>query len=232
MKSNVSAYLAQVRDSLERVDLQTVEVIVDLLWDCYRHRRRLAVCGNGGSASTANHIVADLHKNLFVASGEPMWEVQSFCDSVSLITAWSNDTDYANVFAAQTRSWLRPGDLLITISGSGNSANVVNAVRAATEIGATTIAFCGYGGGKLAKLAQVSMTLASTNMQVIEDVHMSVLHGIYLEMLNRVNLTANISLATTEQRKVTSVPLLSEGGVRGGSPSLPVAGAVARNEPG
>jgi D-sedoheptulose 7-phosphate isomerase len=179
-------YFQDVHKSLLAVDEQASEQMIDLLWDCYQGGRRLVLCGNGGSASTASHIVADLQKNLYLATGKAVWEVLSLCDSLPLITAWSNDTEYANVFAAQARSWLRPGDVLLAISGSGNSPNIVNAVEAANEIGAVTIGLSGYGGGRLATLAHHGIMLESRNMQVVEDVHMSVLHGVYRALLERV----------------------------------------------
>jgi D-sedoheptulose 7-phosphate isomerase len=179
-------YFQDVHESLLAVDEQASEQVIDLLWDCYQGGRRLVLCGNGGSASTASHIVADLQKNLYLATGKAVWEVLSLCDSLPLITAWSNDTEYANVFAAQARSWLRPGDVLLAISGSGNSPNIVNAVEAANEIGSVTIGLSGYGGGRLATLAQHGIMLESRNMQVVEDVHMSILHGVYRVLLERV----------------------------------------------
>ncbi len=183
---SLHGYFREVNEALMGVDEQAADALIDLLWDCYRGGRRLVLCGNGGSASTASHIVADLQKNLYLATGRAVWEVLSLCDSLPLITAWSNDTEYANVFAAQARSWLRPGDVLLAISGSGNSPNIVNAVEAANEIGAVTIGLSGYGGGRLASLAQHGISLESRNMQVVEDVHMSILHGVYRALLDRV----------------------------------------------
>ncbi len=179
-------YFRDVKEALTAVDERAADTVIETLWDCYRGGRRLVLCGNGGSASTASHIVADLQKNLYLATGRADWEVLSLCDSLPLITAWSNDTEYANVFAAQARSWLRPGDVLLAISGSGNSPNIVRAVEAANEIGAVTIGLSGYGGGRLAALAHHGIRLESRNMQVVEDVHMSILHGVYRALLDRV----------------------------------------------
>ena len=106
-------------------------------------------------------------------------------DSVPLLTAWGNDTEYANVFAGQAQTWLRPGDLLVAISGSGNSPNILAAVEAAHEAGAMTLGWSGFGGGKLARLAQHNVVVHSDNMQMVEDAHMVVGHLIYSALRDR-----------------------------------------------
>jgi len=107
-------------------------------------------------------------------------------DSVPLLTAWSNDTEYANVFAAQAKTWLRPGDLLVAISGSGNSPNILASVEAAHEAGAVTLGWSGFGGGRLAGLAQHNVVVQSDNMQMVEDMHMVIGHLIYSALRDRV----------------------------------------------
>jgi D-sedoheptulose 7-phosphate isomerase len=185
--NTISRYFAEVAHQLAAIDSADAERMVELLWECHERGARLALCGNGGSASTASHLVADLQKNLFLAAGKRRWEVISLCDSIPLLTAWSNDTEYANVFAGQARCWLRPGDVLVAISGSGNSSNVLAAVEASHALGAITIGLCGYGGGKLAKTAQHSVVIHSNDMQVVEDVHLSLLHAVFRELLQRLH---------------------------------------------
>ena len=176
----VRNYLNQVETLLRDVDEREVDACVDILWECYQSGGRVVACGNGGSASTASHFVVDLQKNLF-SHDPPLrpFEALSLVDSVPLLTAWSNDTDYANVFAAQARCWLRPGDVLLCISGSGNSPNVVAAADVARNVGATAMSWCGYGGGKLAKLSHYSVVLESRDMQQVEDIHLVLAHVVF-----------------------------------------------------
>ena len=180
----VRDYLEAVGSLLARVPERDVEAVIDLLWDNYQQGRRVVFCGNGGSAATASHLPADFQKNMFLDGGKP-WECLSVVDSIPLLTAWGNDTEYANVFAGQARTWLRPNDLLIAISGSGNSPNVLAAVEAAHEAGALTIGWSGYGGGKLAKIAQYTLVVDSHNMQMVEDVHMVLGHVVYSALRDR-----------------------------------------------
>ena len=180
----VANYLESVQALLSSVPEREVEAVIDLLWENYQGARRVVFCGNGGSAATASHLPADFQKNMFLDGGRP-WECLSVVDSIPLLTAWGNDTHYHNVFAGQVRTWLRPNDLLIAISGSGNSPNILAAVEAAHECGATTIGIAGYGGGKLAQAAHHSIVVHSNNMQMVEDVHMVLGHVIYSALRDR-----------------------------------------------
>ncbi len=184
----VGHYLTGVNALLAEVPQAEVEGVIDLLWDNYAQGRRVVFCGNGGSAATASHLPADFQKNMFLDGGRP-WECLSVVDSIPLLTAWGNDTDYANVFAGQVRTWMRAGDLLIAISGSGNSPNILAAVEAAHECGATTIGICGFGGGRLAAAAHHAIVIHSNNMQMVEDVHMVLGHAIYSALRERLLAT-------------------------------------------
>jgi D-sedoheptulose 7-phosphate isomerase len=184
MMGYVRDYLNTVSDLLARVPEANVAALIDLLWDNYQQGRRVVFCGNGGSAATASHLPADFQKNIHLDGGRP-WECLSVVDSIPLLTAWSNDTEYANVFAGQVRTWLRPQDLLIAISGSGNSPNVLAAVEAALEIGAHTSGWSGFGGGKLSRLARHTLVVDSHNMQMVEDVHMILGHVLYSALRDR-----------------------------------------------
>lgn len=174
----ISDYLSRMTDLLLEIPVADVENAIDLFRDNYANGRRTVFCGNGGSAATASHLPADFQKNMCLNTGKP-WEILSLVDSVPLLTAWSNDTEYANVFAGQVRTWLRPGDLLVAISGSGNSPNILAAVEAAHEIGAVSLGWSGFGGGLLAQKAQHNIAIHSNNMQMVEDAHMVIGHLIY-----------------------------------------------------
>jgi D-sedoheptulose 7-phosphate isomerase len=118
--------------------------------------------------------------------GGRAWEVVALTDSPALLTAWGNDTEFANVFAGQARTWLRPGDVLIAISGSGNSPNVLGAVDVANEVGATSIGWSGFGGGRLAGRARVNVVIENHNMQQVEDLHMILGHVVFAALRDRI----------------------------------------------
>ena len=178
-------YLDGMTAVLRDLSTDEIDAATALLWDNYQSGRRAVFCGNGGSAASASHLPADFQKNMFLHGGKP-WECLSLVDSVPLLTAWGDDTEYANVFAAQARTWLRPGDLLVAISGSGNSPNILAAVEAAHEAGAVTLGWSGFGGGKLAARAQHNVVVHSDNMQMVEDAHMVIGHLIYSALRDRV----------------------------------------------
>lgn len=180
-------YLSELRVALEDVSPAEIDRAVDLLWKNYSEGRRLAFCGNGGSAATASHLPADLQKNILLLGGRP-WECLSLTDSIPLITAWSNDVSFEQGFAGQVRVWMRSGDVLIAISGSGNSPNILAAVQAARDNGAVTIGLSGFGGGKLASVVDHSIVVPIHQMQIVEDVHMAICHAIYVGLVKRLEL--------------------------------------------
>ena len=185
VRAYVADYLSAVRALLAAVEPAEVERVVDVLWDAYQRGGRLVLCGNGGSASTASHLVCDFQKNVYLEGGRA-WEVVALTDSPALLTAWGNDTEFANVFAGQARTWLRPGDVLIAISGSGNSPNVLGAVDVANEVGATSIGWSGFGGGRLAGRARVNVVIENHNMQQVEDLHMILGHVVFAALRDRI----------------------------------------------
>ncbi len=181
---NTYRYLTETAKLLLELPEAEIGTAIDLFWDNYQNRRRLVFCGNGGSAATASHLPADFQKNLLLFGGTP-WECLSLVDSVPLLTAWGNDDEYAQIFSRQAQTWLRPGDLLVAISGSGNSPNILAAVEAAHKIGAVTLGWSGFGGGKLARLAQHNIVVPKDNMQMVEDAHMVIGHLIFSALRDR-----------------------------------------------
>ena len=177
-------YLTEMAALLLALPTADIDAAIDLFWENYRNRRRVVFCGNGGSAATASHLPADFQKNMFLHGGLP-WECLSLVDSVPLLTAWSNDTEFAEVFAGQAKTWLRPGDLLVAVSGSGNSPNILAAVEAAHTCGAVTLGWSGFDGGKLAHLAQHKIVVPKHNMQMVEDAHIVIGHLIYGALRDR-----------------------------------------------
>jgi len=166
---------------MDTVPVANIERAVQTLYAAYRAGRKVLIVGNGGSASTASHMACDLSKNIFgqfLGTSEPTgrFKVLSLTDNVPVMTAWANDTAYDRIFVEQVRTFIDPGDVLIAITGSGNSPNVVNATLLAQSLGATTIALLGFDGGKLATLADIPLIVASDDYGPIEDIHLMLNH--------------------------------------------------------
>lgn len=175
-----------IMDSVDRYSAEVVQLLknlpVDDLWRAVKRldearwkQQSIFTCGNGGSAATAIHLASDLAKST-VASDKPLFKALSLCENISLVTAWANDVAYDYIFAERLSPWVRPGDVLIAISGSGNSTNVLNAVKVAASAQATTIALTGFEGGKLRKMVDICLTVPSDSMQQVEDIHLLLCH--------------------------------------------------------
>lgn len=171
-------YLCGVKALIDQVSESEVERLAELLVETWRADRRVLLFGNGGSSGTASHIVNDLQKCLHLEAGRPL-KTLCLSDCTPLVMAWANDTEFANVFAPQVECWAEPGDLVIAISGSGNSPNVIRAVETANAKNAFTFGLAGYQGGKLAQTARECIVVRSNNMQQIEDLHMILLHLVF-----------------------------------------------------
>ncbi len=185
----IAFYLEDVSRLIATLPVDRLRGIVDRLLAAYDEGRRVFLLGNGGSAATCSHIVNDFQKCIYLAGGRT-FRCMALTDSVPLITAWANDTAYERVFAEQLRPWVEPGDLVICVSGSGNSPNVLQAARLAREMGAYTIGLAGFEGGRLASLVDEAIVVPSDNMQRIEDTHMVILHVLFWRMLQEVEARA------------------------------------------
>jgi D-sedoheptulose 7-phosphate isomerase len=172
-------YLRGVIGVLERIPVSVIDEVVDRLFQAYRQNSAVYLFGNGGSAALASHAACDLGKGTTSPEKKP-FRVVSLTDNVALITAWANDTSYDNIFAAQLRPFIQPGDIAFAISGSGNSPNVLNGLCAARDGGASTIGLTGFRGGKMTGLCDVCITVPSENMQHIEDSHLCIMHAVFL----------------------------------------------------
>jgi D-sedoheptulose 7-phosphate isomerase len=170
-------YRSKLLSMLETFDLNAVARAIEILEEARDNKRHIFVCGNGGSASTASHFVTDIVKGASY-DREPRFRIMALTDSMPTITAYSNDVSYSCIFAEQLKNFAQPGDVLITISGSGNSPNVVAATEYANSIGCKTIALTGRDGGKLGKLANLEIRVPDSHMGRIEDGHLIVCHMI------------------------------------------------------
>jgi D-sedoheptulose 7-phosphate isomerase len=172
-----SLYKTDLLQAVETIDLAKVGEAIDILRRARDEKRHIFVCGNGGSASTASHFVCDMVKGASFGR-EARFRIMALTDSLPTITAYSNDVSYDCVFAEQLKNFAQPGDVVIAISGSGNSPNVLRAIEYAGSIGCRTIALTGRDGGKLGPLAELNLQASVPHMGRIEDVHMIVMHMI------------------------------------------------------
>jgi D-sedoheptulose 7-phosphate isomerase len=183
----VDQYLTSLATTLAAVPCESLRAIEEALWQTYRRDGTIIVCGNGGSAATASHFACDLAK-WTITDGRRRLRALALTDNVPMMTAWSNDTAYERVFLEQVVSIYRPGDTLVAISGSGNSPNVLRAVEWVAAQGATTIGLTGFGGGKLAGLAQIAVVVPSHFMPEVEDVHSAICHSLAVALGERISV--------------------------------------------
>ncbi len=172
---NVGLYIDQLRSAIDALPRDRLAAFGDLLYRAYRNEKHVFTLGNGGSASTASHMAADLAKNT-IGPNMRRFRVVSLNDNTALLTALANDLGYEDVFSEQLKSLARAGDLLIVLSGSGNSRNVVNAIRCAQARCAEVAAVLGFAGGEAATLADLPIVVPSDHYGVIEDVHLVINH--------------------------------------------------------
>ena len=165
--------LARVLSQVSQADVESFASWIDY---AYLTDRTVFVCGNGGSAANASHFAQDLAKGTGAYRSRTPLRAISLCDSVGAITAWANDSEYADVFTGQLQSLARPGDELIAISGSGNSDNVLRAVLWGNDEGLHTVAVTGFDGGKLKRLAQFTLHVPCENMGMVEAAHAAIFH--------------------------------------------------------
>lgn len=173
----LESHFEAVKVALSRIPLPDVARVVDAVRTAYAQGRHIYILGNGGSASTATHFACDLSKAT-VVEGRPRLRVTSLTDNVALLTALANDMSYEDVFAEPIHSLVNSGDLVIAISASGNSPNVIKGIRAAREQGAVTVGLVGCTGGKLIQLVDISVHVKHRDYGVVEDCHLVLEHAI------------------------------------------------------
>ena len=182
-RSIAQDYVSRLRNVLAELDLDAVAAATAVLLDAYENGHTVFICGNGGSASTASHMAADLGKNT-VAAGKPRLRVLSLNDNMAWFSALANDLGYENVFVEQMGNLLQPQDVLIVLSASGNSPNVVQAAEFAKAHGGRILALVGFQGGRLRELADVAIHVKCDAYGPVEDVHL-VLNHIFTEALRQ-----------------------------------------------
>jgi len=170
-------YKTSALEAISRIDTARVEQAIRWFEEARDANRHIFVCGNGGSASTASHFVCDIVKGASYKR-DRRFRILALTDSLPTITAYSNDVGYQCVFAEQLKNFAQPNDVVMCISGSGNSPNVLQAMEFANSIGCRTIALTGRDGGQLGPLAQLNIQVPVPHMGRIEDAHMVICHMI------------------------------------------------------
>ena len=167
-------YFSQLQYAIENVNYSHLENVVDLLEKTYKNKKKVFVCGNGGSAAVANHMVCD-HGKLISSNTNLKPQVYSLNNSNEMLTAISNDISYEEVFSFQLQNLAEENDLLLIISGSGDSVNVVKALEMAKSLKMKTISFTGFNGGKCKEISEINVHIPVKNYGVIEDIHQSLM---------------------------------------------------------
>jgi len=163
-------YFKKLSHVIAHLDHQQVDAAIALVAQAWQDGHQIITLGNGGSSLTALHFINDWNKSVFLASGRP-FRGRSLVDNTGLLMAYANDDSFQSIFVEQLKNILEPGDLVVAISGSGNSENVVRAVEYANQNGAVTLGLCGYDGGRLKSIARHVVWAKVDDMQLAEDIH-------------------------------------------------------------
>jgi len=187
------AFLDRVAEEFRRVDPASIRALADAIYECYDKGRFVFLIGNGGSGSNASHFCEDLGKCSLTRADfdderKKRLRVLSLTDNTPYILAWGNDEGFERVFVEQLKNLASPGDLLIAISGSGNSPNILRAVEWANRHDLKTFGCTGFGGGKLRTLAQRSLHVPLDDMGIVESIHLTAFHWIVDDMHARIGL--------------------------------------------
>lgn len=192
-------YFACLTEVLQSVPHGQIDEISNILLNTYEEGRKIFIFGNGGSAALASHFACDLGKGTIGRGNHrKRFRVIALTDSIPLMTAWANDSSYDDVFAEPLRNLIEPGDVALAISASGNSPNVLKALQTAHEAGAYRLGLTGFQGGKMRRLCDFCLAVPCDNMQMIEDIHLSITHALFTTIRHKLQeklLTAEAKLA-------------------------------------
>ncbi|MBR6452353.1 MAG: SIS domain-containing protein [Lachnospiraceae bacterium] len=168
----IETYIEKEIRVLKALDTDAISRVINVLEEARCAEADIYVCGNGGSASTAGHLAGDFNKGVSQMTSGKKYRMHCLTDNLAAMTAISNDFSYDDVFLKQLEGRLRKSDLLIAISGSGNSVNIIKAAEYAKSVGCKVIGMTGYDGGKLKQMADYHLDVCCNDMQISEDVHL------------------------------------------------------------
>ena len=174
-QEQIKRYIEMEKEVLDSLSVEDISKVMNVLEDARLKGKRIFICGNGGSASTAAHFECDFNKGVSYDQ-KVKYDFECLSDNVPMMMAIANDIGYDDIFVVPLKNKLKRGDVVIGISGSGNSENVLRAFQYANDMGAETVAFTGYSGGKLKQLAKYNIHIAVDNMQITEDIHLVLNH--------------------------------------------------------
>ena len=174
-KSFAEKYLETLAEVSKKIDLEKIKKISDLLSKYYFSKKNVFVCGNGGSAAVSNHFLCD-HLKGISTNTNLLPKIISLSANIEVITAVANDIEYGDIFAFQLSRLAKPKDCLITISSSGNSKNIINAIKWAKKNKIRTISLSGFDGGKAKKISDLDINIPCNNYGIVEDLHQSIMH--------------------------------------------------------
>lgn len=177
MREQIETYWRDFATTTNAIPYAALTHVAETLLECQRRDQTIFVLGNGGSAATASHFACDLSKGTQTPGQRP-FRVVPLTDNVPLLTAWGNDSSYERVFAEQLATLVRDRDVVVLISASGNSPNVLHAAAVARERNATTIAWTGEGGGRLARMSDIAVRVPLASIEQVEDAHLIIAHSI------------------------------------------------------
>lgn len=175
IENQIENYIVNLTNALKNLNFNDIEQCSRVLLNAYENKKNIFICGNGGSASTASHFACDINKGVSYGL-DKRFKIIPLTDNLATISAYSNDVNYDFIFVEQIKNFYNSGDVLIGISGSGNSTNVLKAIEFVNENEGVTIGWTGFKGGKLKELSQFSINANIEDMQISEDIHMTLVH--------------------------------------------------------
>ena len=187
------AFLCRVGQELEKINPAEVQTLADWIWEVYQAGRFVYVIGNGGSGSNASHFCEDMGKGTldrkdFDNDAKRRLKILSLTDNTPYILAWGNDEGFDRVFVEQLKNLASPGDLLVAISGSGNSPNILRAVEWANQHDLRTFGLTGYSGGKLRATVQKNLHVPLDDMGIVESIHLTAFHWVVDDLYRRISM--------------------------------------------
>jgi D-sedoheptulose 7-phosphate isomerase len=195
---NIQNYISTLHHTIDQLPHELIAEVIKILQRARIQKNQVFIMGNGGSASTATHFVCDLAKN--TRHGDlPHYRALGLTDNMAIFSAYANDEGYENVFAKQLMNLIQPGDVVIGISASGNSQNVLNAIQEAKRETVTTIAFTGFDGGRLGSMVDVNIHVKSNVIEHVEDIHLMLEHMIVKAIKDQPYLGIDLSKFIVKQ---------------------------------
>ncbi len=183
MRKEINSYFDKLKTAIDLLDRSEIENFINILINARNNNKRIYIMGNGGSGASAGHFCCDFNKGMSYGRDK---RFRMFClnDNISTMMAYANDVSYEDIFVEQLKNFLEKDDVVIAISGSGNSKNVIKAIEYANKFGGITIGLTGFDGGKLKQIARYSVNTNVNDMQITEDLHMMLCHMIYSVLTN------------------------------------------------